>query len=69
MSHRSPRKSAKEHLERARKLLKESSLAKIRRLVQEGPSSLRDQSEEEVIRRLRVTRQELWEAKLASHSR
>lgn len=44
-------------------------LAKIRRLVREGPSSLRNRSEEEVIRRLRETRQKLWEAKLASHSR
>lgn len=44
-------------------------LAKIRRLVAEGPASLRHRSEEEVIRRLRETRQELWEAKLASHSR
>lgn len=48
------RRNAKEHLERARKLLKESSLAR------------HPLTEEELIAKIRQTREKLWEEKLAS---
>lgn len=54
MTHHSPRKSAREHLDRARKLLKESSHAK------------HPLTEEELISKIRQTREKLWEEKLAS---